>query len=173
MELNRASCRISVPAWAAGFALLLAALLSSTLAMSEQCPLSSPLVVKDLQDGFAGQTGSIWTVSVDCTITVARQVGQKVSEPYYRGRLSAEQQVELRNALKKTSLADLPPEAGTGGPPVNARRVVVAMGSRVSTLTLTPGSDLDAARAAVGNRAAGQLLELAQTVMSFHNETAN
>jgi hypothetical protein len=153
---------------------LLAAFLNSSLVMSEQCPLSSPLVVKDLQDGFAGQTGSIWTVGVDCTITVARQIGQKVSEPYYRGRLSAEQQVELRNALTKTSPADLPAEAGTGGPPVNARRVVVAMGSRVSTLTLAPGGDLDAARAAVGDRSsAGRLLELAQTVMSFHNETAN
>jgi hypothetical protein len=158
---------------AAGAVAVLVVALNSGPVMSEQCPLSSPLVVKDLQDGFAGQTGSIWTVGVDCTISVARQMGEKVTEPFFRGRLSADQQVELRNVLAKTSPADLPAEAGAGGPPVNARRLIVALGSKVSTLTLPPGGDLHAARASAGDRSAGRLLELAQTVMNFHSETPN
>ncbi len=174
MEPIRSRLKIPAPAvWAAGAVAVVAGLFNSGPVMSEQCPLSSALVVKDLQDGFAGQTGSIWTVGVDCTISVARQIGEKVSEPYYRGRLSAEQEAELRDVLAKTSPADLPAQAGTGGPPVNARRVSVALGSTVSTLALAPGGDLHVARASAGDRSAGRLLELAQTVMSFHSEAAN
>ena len=141
--------------------------------MSEQCPLSSPLVVKDLQDGFAGQTGSVWTVNADCTISVARQMGEKVGEPYFRGQLSTEQRAELREVLEKTAPASLPAQAGAGGPAVNARRVSVALGPAVSTLALPPGGDLHVARASEGDRPAARLLELAQTVMNFHGETSN
>jgi hypothetical protein len=174
METNRSRLKSAVPAhWSAGTVAVLAVLLNTGPVMSQQCPLSSPLVVKDLQDGFAGQTGSIWTVGVDCTISVARQVGEKVGEPFYRGRLSVEQETELRNVLARTSPADLPARAGTGGPPVNARHVIVALGPKVSTVTLAPGGDLGAARAAAGDQSSGRLIELAQTVMNLHSETAN
>jgi hypothetical protein len=171
MEPIRSRFKVSAPAvWVVA---VFAGLLNSGAVMSEQCPVSSPLVVKDLQDGFAGQTGSVWTVGVDCAISVARQVGEKVSEPFYRARLTANQQVELRDVLERTSLADLPAEAGSGGSPVNARRVIVGVGPKVSTLTLAPGGDLRAARAEAGDRPSGRLLELAQTVMSFHTESPN
>jgi hypothetical protein len=149
----------------------MAAFVNSGPVMSEPCPISSPLVVKDLQDGFAGQTGAVWTVGVDCTITVARQIGKSIEEPFYRGRLSEEQQAKLRDALAKASPADLPAEVGAVAPPVNPRRVSVAIGPKVSTLTLAPGADLRAMRAATGNQTSGRLLDLAQTVMDFHRET--
>jgi hypothetical protein len=40
--------------------------------MAEECPLSAPLVLKDTQSGFAGETGDVWTIAPDCSFTVAR-----------------------------------------------------------------------------------------------------
>jgi hypothetical protein len=158
----------SSAARAAGAVSILAVLFNSGPAMSEQCPLSSPLVVKDLQDGVIGPTGLVWTIGVDCTINVARQDGPIVGEPFYRGRLSSQEEVELRDVLAKTSPAELPAEIG-GGPQVNARRLIVTLGSKVSTLTLAPAADLARARSS-SDQSARRLVELAETVMSFHRK---
>jgi hypothetical protein len=165
--LSRAQVGIpTLVAKVAGVGLALAGIFISGTVLAQECPLSAPLVLKDTQDGFAGQTGTVWTIAPDCDFTVAQQIGPKVNDPYRQGRLTPEQQTQLKELLTRTALADMPEKlGGGGGPQVNARRVTITYGGKVSELTLAPGGgDLSTLRAAVGDGPAGRLLELAETV---------
>ena len=53
--------------------------------MAEESLLSAPLIVKDLQGGFVGETGTVWTVAPDCSFTVARQTGPNTPTRINRG----------------------------------------------------------------------------------------
>jgi hypothetical protein len=121
--------------------------------------------VKDTQDGFAGQTGTVWTIAPDCKFTVAQQIGPKTGEPIKQGRLTADQQLRLKELLKRADVEELPEKMGDG-PPVNARRVTVAFAGKVSVLTLAAGAgDLKDLRAAAGSSGpAGRLLDLAEAL---------
>jgi hypothetical protein len=136
--------------------------------LAEECPLSAPLVVKDTQDGFAGQTGTVLTIAPDCTFTVAK-IGPKVTDdPFRHGRLTPQHQAQLKELLAHTPLGDIPEQLGRGEPRVNARRVTVSYGTKVSVLTLAPGGgDLNALRAEAGNSPASRLLELAQLLKAM------
>jgi hypothetical protein len=132
--------------------------------MAQECPLSAPLTVTDTQSGFAGETGTVWTISPDCSFAVARQVGLKVLDPHKQGRLTAEQQDHLKELLGRMAAAPLTKEAG-GAPQVNARHITLSYGSQQSILTLPPGGgDLGALRAAAGDDPAGRMLELADSL---------
>jgi hypothetical protein len=76
--------------------LALLGLLISGTNMAQETSQSAPLVVKDLQSGFAGETGRVWTISPDGGYTVARQIGLKVLEPDQHGRLTPEQWAQLK-----------------------------------------------------------------------------
>jgi hypothetical protein len=132
--------------------------------MAQECPLSAPLTVKDTRSGFAGETGTLWTIAPDCSYTVARQIGLKTLDPDRRGQLSPAQQRQLKALLDRVSAAGLSSQMG-GGPQVNARRITLSYGGQESVLTLAPGhGELDALRAAAGNNPAGTLLELADQI---------
>ena len=74
------------------------------------CPARPPLGTPgDLQDGFAGTTGLIWTIKPDCSYEVARFRGNEVSPPYVRGQLTPEQQSQLAAALSTAAVDTLPP----------------------------------------------------------------
>ncbi len=107
---------------------------------AKDCPLKAPLIVKDTQDGFAGPTGTIWTISEDCSFTVARQLGPKVLPPERQGRLTADQQARLNSALERAALEKAPADIGVS-PPVNARRITVTSGDKTTVLSLPPGGD--------------------------------
>jgi hypothetical protein len=144
--------------------LTFAGLLISGTVMAQECPLTSSLTLKDTQDGFAGQTGTIWTIAPDCRFSIAHQIGPKVSEPYRQGRLTPEQEARLKELLARTSIADMPEQLGTG-PEVNARRVTLSYNDKVSVLTLPAGGgDFSALRTAMGEGPAGRLLGLADTL---------
>ena len=130
--------------------------------MAQECPLSAPLTVTDTQAGFAGETGTVWTISPDCSFTVARQIGLKVLDPHKQGRLSAEQQAHLRDLMNRMAAAPLPKETGT--PQVNARRITLSYGSQQSILSLPPGGDVGTLGATAGDGPAGRMLELAHTL---------
>jgi hypothetical protein len=143
---------------------LITGLLMSVTILAQECPLQAPLILKDTQDGFAGQTGTIWTVTPDCSFTVAHQIGATVSGPFRQGRLTQEQQVRLRELLARTLVAGMPEQLGSG-PQVNARRITLFYGGRTSVLILAPGGgDLGALRGAAGDDAAARLLGLADTL---------
>src|SRR5689334_13449729 len=63
--------------------------------LAQECPLSAPLVLKDTQDGYFGQSGTVWKIAPDCDFTVAQQIGRKISEPLKRGRLTSKQRIQL------------------------------------------------------------------------------
>ena len=142
----------------------LAACLISVTIMAQECPLSAPLTIKDTQSGFAGETGTVWTIAPDCSYTVARQIGLQTVDPHKRGRLTQEQQAQLKKLLDRVTAAALPKELGAETQ-VNARRITLSYDGKDSTLTLAPGAtDVSAIRAAAGNAAAGALLDLADQV---------
>src|SRR5216683_5622912 len=82
--------------------------------MAQECPLSTALVLKDTQGGFAGETGMVWTIAPDCSYTVARQIGLKALDPHKQGRLTPEQQARLKELLDRMTAAAPPGHFGAG-----------------------------------------------------------
>ena len=115
--------------------------------------MTAPLIVKDLQGGFVGQTGTVWTVAPDCSFTVARQTGPNTADPHKQGRLTPEQEKRLARLLARIELASLPEQLG-GAPQANAHQITVSHGQRLCVLNLPPAGGADLRRAAVGPLAA-------------------
>jgi len=135
--------------------------------MADECPLSAPLVLKDTQSGFAGETGNVWTIAPDCSFTVARQVGPNMLEPDKRGQLTAQQRTQLKEMLDRMTATALPEQVG-GGPQVNARRITLAYGGKQSVLNLPPGGgDLGTLRAAAGDASTRLMLGLADDLKAM------
>ena len=129
--------------------------------MAEECALSAPLVLRDTQSGFAGETGNVWTIAPDCSFTVARQVGLNVLRPHKQGQLTAQQRTQLKEFLDRMTATVLPAQFGSG-PQVNARRVTLDYGGKQSVLSLPPGGgDLGALRATAGDDSTRLMLDLA------------
>jgi hypothetical protein len=132
--------------------------------MAQELPLSMLLTLKDTQCGFAGETGTVWTIAPDFTFTIARQIGLKILDPHKQGRLSPEQQAHFKAMLDRVDVAKLPKGFGTE-PQVNARMITLSYSGTDSVLTLSPGGgDLSSLRAAAGDDPAAALLEIAATV---------
>ena len=106
--------------------------------MAEECPLSAPLVLKDTQSSFAGETGNVWTIAPDCSFTVARQIGLNALEPYKQGQLTPQQRAQLKELMDRMTMTALPEQLG-GGPQVNARRITLSYSGKESVLSLPPG----------------------------------
>jgi hypothetical protein len=141
-----------------------AGLLISGMVMAQQCPVLEPLTIKDLQGGFAGETGTVWTIAPDCSFTVARQIGLRVLEPHKQGQLTAEQQARLKEMLDRVTVASLPVQLGSE-PQVNARRITLSYGGKETVLNLAPcGGDQGARRGAAADNPAAVLLDLVDTV---------
>lgn len=152
---------------ATGIGLALLGLLASEKVMAEECPLSAPLVLKDMQSGVAGETGNVWTIAPDCSFTVARQVGLNVLEPHKKGQLTPEQRLQLKQMMDQMTTTILPEQLG-GGPQVNARSVTLSYGGKHSVLHLPPGGgDLGALRAAAGDEPTRLMLNLADKLKAM------
>lgn len=145
----------------------LPAILISGTIMAQECPISAPLVLKDTQSGFAGETGSVWTIAPDCSFTIARQIGPKVLEPHKHGRLTPQQQAQLSDMMQRMTAAALPEHLG-GEPQVNARRITLSYRGKQSVLSLPPGGgDLRASRSAASEDSTRLMLELAADLQSM------
>jgi hypothetical protein len=138
-----------------------ALLLISGTCLAQECPLIAPLIVKDLQGGFVGQTGMVWTIAPDCSFTVARQIGANVADPHKQGRLTIEQQKRLG-----TLMGGVPLPAQLGSiPQANAHQISVSYGQTLATLSLAPGGgDLKTLRAAAADEPSARVLELAEAL---------
>jgi hypothetical protein len=147
--------------------LVFSGILISVTIMAQECPLSAPLTIRDTQSGFAGETGTVWTIAPDCSYTVARQVGLQTLDPHKQGRLTPEQQTQLKELLGRVAAAGLPSQPGAGTQ-VNPRRISMSYEGKDSVLTLPPGGgDLGAMRSAAGGDAAGALLDLADRIKAM------
>src|SRR5262249_11292303 len=115
-------------------------------ALANGCMLKMTLTVKDTQDGFAGTTGTIWTIEPDCTFRVSRLFGQHVAEPHLQASLTPQQQARLSTIVANTAVAQLPAEMGET-PSVSARRITLEYGGKVSVLSMGPADrNMDAPR---------------------------
>ena len=151
-------------------ALSIAAFLAPASACAEGCPLASRLILSDTQDGFAGQVGTVWTIAPDCSFSVARQLGDKVSDPFRQGRLTPQQRTSFETLVSQAAIADLPAQLGEG-PPVNARRVTLTYEDKVTVLMLPPGDlDLATLAATLTNEPARRLVALADGVKRMTGE---
>jgi hypothetical protein len=147
-----------------GFGIALAGFFVYGVVMAQECPISAPLTLKDIQSGFAGETGTVWTVAPDCSFTVARQIGSKTLPPHKRGQLTPEQQAVLKDMIGRIGIAALP-EQFSEGSPVNARRITLSYAGKQTTMVLPPGGgDPSRLRETAGDGPAGQILKLAQTL---------
>ena len=163
-------CRLSRPRAVTilGLGLVIAlatmGVLKSSEAFAEDCSLTTPLMLADTQDGFAGQVGTVWTIEPDCSFTVARQLGPKVSDPYRQGRLTPEQQKRFGELLAQAAILNLPERLGNG-PMVNARRIALSYEGKTSILFLPPGDEeLATLSATLSDDAARHLAALAEGV---------
>ena len=148
----------------AGLALL--GFLISGTNMAQESSQSAPLVLKDLQGGFAGETGRVWTISPDGGYTVARQIGLKKLEPDQQGRLAPEQWAQLKTLLDR--LAVTAPRQLGGAPQVNARRITLSYGGQQSVLNLPPaGGDPGASRSAASDDPTRLILKLADDLRAM------
>jgi hypothetical protein len=135
--------------------------------MAEECPLSAPLVLKDVQSGFAGETGNVWTIAPDCSFTVARQIGLKMLDPYKQGQLTPEQRTQLKEMMDRMTATALPAQIGAA-PQANARQITLSYGDRQSVLSLPPGGgDLNTLRAAAGDDSTRLMLDLADKMKTM------
>ena len=151
------------------FSLLLGtvAMPSGRHAQANECTLKMILTVKDTQDGFAGTTGTVWTIGTDCIFRVSRLLGQYVAEPHLRGSLTPEQQARLSAILARVAAAELPAQMGEMLS-VNARRITLEYGGKISVLSMGPGDrDMDALRAGGPLDPARRLLEVADAVQDM------
>jgi hypothetical protein len=135
--------------------------------MAQECPQSTALVLKDIQAGFAGETGMVWTIAPDRIYTVARQIGLKVLDPHKQGQLTPEQQARLEKLLNRMTAA-APPEPLGGGPQVNARRITLSYGGKQLILNLPPGGgDLSRLRSEAADDPTRRMLELADELKAM------
>jgi hypothetical protein len=137
-----------------------AGLLRSGASMAEAFPLTVPLILKDLQGGFVGQTGTVWTIAPDCSFTVARQTGPSTAAPHKHGRLTPDQEKRLAALLARIELASLPEQLG-GVPQPNAHQITVSCGRMHCVLNLPPAGGGDP-RHATADPLAASVLELGE-----------
>jgi hypothetical protein len=136
-----------------------AGLLRSGASLAEGCSLTAPLILKDLQGGFVGQTGTVWTIAPDCSFTVARQTGPNTADPHKHGRLTSDQQKRLAALLARIEFAALPEQLG-GVPQANAHQITVSYGQMLCVLNLPPAGGGADPRRAPADPLAAWVLEL-------------
>jgi len=127
------------------------------------------LTVKDSQDGFAGPTGTIWTVKPDCSFEVARFRGSEVSPPHLRGQLTPDQQSQLAAALSTTAIGTLPDQIGEPAP-VNSHKISIEHDGKTAVLNLGMGEAAnrgDLVPQASAQDPTRRVIEISKTVKSL------
>jgi hypothetical protein len=104
-------------------------------ANSADCRGNAMLTLRESQGGFAGKTGTVWTINSDCSFTVSRFVNDQTSEPQNRGQLTPEQISSLSRLLSE----QMPTQIGDPAP-VNPRQITLTHDSKTSVLNLALGA---------------------------------
>src|SRR5262249_43532984 len=132
--------------------------------LGADCANKVTLTLKDSQGGIAGATGTVWTISPDCSFTVSRFVNAAVAEPHRRGQLTAQQQTALSQLLAEKAASALPPKIGEVAP-VNPHQITLEYGGQTSVLHFAPGAtDIERIKAAEPGSPARRLLEILASV---------
>jgi hypothetical protein len=139
--------------------------------LAEDGQLRAQLELKDAQDGFAGISGTMWTIERDGTVKAARFVNARVDPPRRVGQLTKDDLAKLAEVLSAQGFSGLAPELGREQK-VNARRITVTFGGKSSTWVLPPGQDPVEAAAAQGDKAGSaekRFLAIEQAVRKLVN----
>ena len=100
--------------------------------------LSATLMLKDVQGGFAGFTGVIWTIRPDGSWDRKRIIGHTTHKPDFNGKLSAKQLQQIADVLTHAQMNKLPVRLGKFRG-VNPHVVTLGWGKRQYVWTLGPG----------------------------------
>jgi len=110
--------------------------------------LPARLILRDGQQGFVGESGTIVTIERDGHFRVARFVNHRIEAPHQEGILRAESIRKLARTFARVGAADLPGVMSRSAA-ANAHRLQLSVGKRMSTLTLFPGETAQQAAAAL------------------------
>jgi hypothetical protein len=130
-------------------------------AHAADCPAKPMLTVRDSQDGFAGKTGTSWTIKSDCSFEVARFRGEQVSPPHLKGQLTPEQQSRLAAVLSAAAVETLPAQVGEPAP-VNAHQISIDYAGKTAVLNIGTGDA--AALQGPSHDPAQRVIEISKTV---------
>ena len=100
--------------------------------------LSATLTLKDVQGGFAGFTGVIWTIRPDGSWDRKRIISRTTQKPDLNGKLSAKQLRQIADVLTHAQVDKLPARLGKFRG-VNPHVVTLGWGNRQCAWTLGPG----------------------------------
>jgi hypothetical protein len=131
--------------------------------------LTEKVELQELQTGFAGTTGTVWTVEPGGRYTIAGKVNEQLT-PRQEGTLDAAQLSKIAEALAAADANTLPAEMGEP-PPVNPQVIILRVGEKASTFTTTGGLDPD--RVASDDDPRSRLLKIAATIKEVVGVPAN
>lgn len=129
--------------------------------------LHAPLELRESQSGFAGVTGTRWTIAPDGRWTRAGFINDQVRPPDRQGRLSGQQLAELAGRLAQQGFTALPARLGQP-PPINPRTLSIRFGTDETALVLHP----DEARNADLTGQAGAFRELFEVLVELLESSA-
>ena len=101
--------------------------------------LSGTLTLKDVQGGFAGFTGVIWTIRPDGSWDRKRFINRTMRKADQQGKLTAKQLHSLADVLAHAQVDKLPPKMGKFRG-ANPHVVTLSWGKNQCAWTLSPGS---------------------------------
>ena len=100
--------------------------------------LSGTLTLKDVQGGFAGFTGVIWTIRPDGSWDRKRIISRTTQKPDLNGKLSAKKLRQIADVLTHAQVDKLPARLGKFRG-ANPHVVTLGWGNRQCAWTLGPG----------------------------------
>ena len=152
-------------------AMLIFACIGSAAAMGAGplLSLTEKVELQELQTGFAGTTGTVWTVEPDGRYTIAGKVNEQLT-PRQEGTLDAAQLSKIAEALAAADADALPAEMGEP-PPVNPQVIILRVGEKSSTFTTIGGVDPD--RVASDDDPRSRLLKIAASIKEVVGIPAN
>jgi len=133
--------------------------------LTKEGKLAHELKLVQLQSGFAGQTGTQWTIALDGSWSSASVFNQKIT-PKEKGKLQAKELAKLGEILKKYDLAKLP-EKTDKKPGANPHTVALEFGKQTATFISQVPPELDSKKPAgsVESRFAGISAEVTGLLM--------
>jgi hypothetical protein len=136
--------------------------------------LTARVELKDAQGGFAGFSGTLWTIEPDGTFRVSQFLNEKVHGPDRTGQLTQESLTRLAEVLVVQDFLGLPMELGHQLR-VNPHRLTLSFDQKTVSLGLPPGVSIaEAAAAHKGDEknAEARFLALAGTVRQLVEDAA-
>ncbi len=111
--------------------------------LSEDGTLKETITIKDAQEGFAGVSGKIWTITPSRAWYAAQFFNEEIYKPYQEGHLAKEELETVARVLADKNFFALSPEFGPGlNDKINRHLITIGFGDTKTTLVLTAGKTI-------------------------------